>query len=293
MRLKLFHAPTMADAMARLRAELGADALILNTSRVPGGVEITAALEPEPEQPPLDPARLEDLTWHAVPPGLHPALGHGELTAALRHTLTFGALALNPHDPPVLLTGPPGAGKTLTVVRLATRLIMAGIQPLIVSTDAKRAGATEQLAAFTRLLGVPLSVASHPVTLARALAQRRDGAPVLIDTAGLDPCDPMQTAELSGLASGAGAHIALVLPAGLDPAEAADHARLYAALGAASLIVTRLDLARRMGSVLAAAAFLPLTEAGIGPGAADGLVPFTPSLLAARLTRPESARHDR
>jgi flagellar biosynthesis protein FlhF len=42
-----------------------------------------------------------------------------------------------------------------------------------------------------------------------------------------------------------------------------------------------------LGGIIAAATAcrLPLTEAGIGPGAADGLVPFTPALLAARLTR--------
>jgi hypothetical protein len=38
--------------------------------------------------------------------------------------------------------------------------------------------------------------------------------------------------------------------------------------------------------VLAAAGTgLKLAEAGIGPGAADGLVPMTPELLAARLLR--------
>ena len=72
-------------------------------------------------------------------------------------------------------------------MRLATRLVMSGTVPMVVTTDGQRAGATEQLAAFTRLLGIPLLVASHPVSLARALAQRTDGAPVLIDTAGADP----------------------------------------------------------------------------------------------------------
>ena len=47
MRLKLFRAPAMAAAMAQVRAELGPDALILGTRRVAGGVEITAALEPD------------------------------------------------------------------------------------------------------------------------------------------------------------------------------------------------------------------------------------------------------
>ena len=53
MRLKLFRAPAMAEAMARVRAELGEDALILATRRVGDGVEVTAALEPDDQPPPL------------------------------------------------------------------------------------------------------------------------------------------------------------------------------------------------------------------------------------------------
>ncbi len=292
MRLKLFRAPGMAAAMAQVRAELGEDALILNTRRVDGGVEITAALEPEPEleNAPPDLARLAALTWHGVPADLHPKLAHGLLSEAIARALLFGKLPLNANEQPVMLVGPPGAGKTLTTVKLATRLVMAGTAPLIISTDGKRAGATEQLAAFTRLLGVPLLVASHPVSLARALAQRQDGAPVLIDTAGADPFEAAQAEELKHLANTAGAHVSLVLPAGLDPAEAADLALAHVQCGAVSLIATRLDLTRRLGGVISAAAAsrLPLTEAGIGAGAADGLIPFTASVLAERLTRTES-----
>ena len=80
--------------------------------------------------------------------------------------------------------------------------------------------------------------------------------------------------------------MALVLPAGLDPAEAADIAAAHAAQGAELLIATKLDVARRIGSVLAAAeAGLACAEAGIGPGAADGMVPLTPDLLSRRLMK--------
>jgi flagellar biosynthesis protein FlhF len=289
MRLKLFRAAHMADAMAQVRAELGPDALILNTRKVAGGIEITAALEPEHEAELVprtaDPTRLAALIWHGVPADLHPALSHGGLEEALARIVPFGTLPLEPHQRPVMLTGPPGAGKTLTTVRLATRLVMAGTMPMVITTDGKRAGATEQLAAFTRLLGVPLLVASHPVSLARALTQRRDGVPVLIDTAGADARDPAQAEELRGLAGTAGGYMTLVLPAGLDPAEAADLALAHAECGAQSLIATRLDLSKRLGGVIAAAVTsqLPLTEAGIGSGAADGLIAFTPALLAERL----------
>jgi flagellar biosynthesis protein FlhF len=157
---------------------------------------------------------------------------------------------------------------------------------MVITTDGKRAGATEQLAAFTKLLGVNLIVACHPVTLGRALTRRQADAPALVDTPGSDPFDPDQLEELAAFAATVGGTMALVMPAGLDPAEAAEQAKAYASAGARLLVATRLDLTRRLGGVLAAAhAGLALTEAGIGPGAADGLQPITPEWLADRLLR--------
>jgi len=301
MRLKLFRAATTAEAMARVRAELGSDALILGSRRVGDGVEITAALEtaappPPPPPPPPDPVRLKLLKYHAVPTELLEELEHDRLDVALGRAFSFGELPLAPGDRPLLLTGPPGAGKTLTAARLATRLVLAGETPMVITADGKRAGAAEQLAAFTKLLGLTLIAASHPVTLSRALTRRQDGAPVLIDTAGVDPFNSAQTEELRAMAVSTNAVVALVLPAGLDPAEAADLAIAFADAGASRLIVTRLDLVRRLGGLLAAAsaARLPLTEAGIGPGAADGLTRLTPQSLAVRLMQtgtPIHARH--
>jgi len=288
MRLKIYRAAIMAEAMGRIRAELGDNALILATRRVGEGVEVTAALEPDEAPPPLAPpdlARLAALDFHAVPPALYAALQYGALDVALTGAMQFAPLPLDPGERPLLLVGPPGAGKTLTIVRLATRLVMASVAPMVITADGKRAGATEQLAAFTKLLGISLIVASHPVTLGRALTQRQHAVPVLIDTPGYDPFDPSQLDELAALAATADAAVVLVLPAGLDVAEATDLALAYASAGAKLLVATRLDLAHRLGGILAASAGanLALTEAGIGPGAADGLLPITPGWLAARL----------
>ncbi len=295
MRLKLYRAPSMAAAMAELRRELGADALILGTRRVAGGVEVTAALDPAAPAAPDDGRgigeagrdRREILAFHGVPEVLAALLEEGALAAALARHFVFSALALAPGSAPWLFVGPPGAGKTLTVARLATRLVLAGETPLIVSADGKRAGAAEQLAAYTRLLGLSLLVASQPVSLARALTRRSEGAPVLIDAPGLDPFDAAAREEIAGLAGAAGARIALTLPAGLDAAEAADIAAGFAASGATVLVATRLDLARRLGGLLAAAAAgrLAFTEAGVSGAAADGLAPMTADFLAERLLR--------
>ena len=291
MRVKLYRAPTVAAAMARVRVDLGPDALILSTRRVSDGIEVTAALEPACSVAPLpDPARTAALAWHGVPQTLAATLSSGPMEAALAMHLRFGALDLSPGGAPLILAGMPGSGKTLTTARLATRLVLAGTMPLVITADGRRAGAAEQLAAFTRLLGLTLIVAGDAVALARALARRQEGAPVLIDSPGLDPFNPADRAELTSLAAAADATIALVIPAGLDAAESSDIAAGFVAAGAAFLVATRLDLARRLGGVLAAAACgLVLAEAGIGPGAADGLCALTPALLAPRLAAAHQA----
>lgn len=309
MRLKTYRAATMAGAMSMVRAELGADALILATRRVGHGVEVTAALEPaEPEimtagpaesraalPPPgfvpaplvRDHASERGLLWHGVPPELARRLAQAPLAVALAETLRFGTLPLARNGPPLLLAGPPGAGKTLTVARLATRLVLAGEAPLVVTADGRRAGAAEELAAYTRLLGLELLVAATPRTLTRALTRRRDGHAVLIDTSGVCPYAPGEITEIAALAASVAAIPAMVLPAGMDAQEAADHAAAFGACGVKHFVPTRLDMSRRLGAVVAAAIAgrMTLSEAGTGPGANDGLTRLTAESLAQRLSR--------
>ena len=323
MRIRIFRAPTLAEAMAQIRAELGSEALILSDRNRDDYVEVTAALEtneaPALRTPPVG-TGLDDLEPFTVPPNGHadrherPATRTGAahastltatlswhgLSAPLVHGLSagpiesacarlfrFAALKLGTGDDPLLLAGPPGSGKTLTVARLATRLVMAGEHPLVITADGQRAGAVEQLAAFTRLLGLTMVAASTPAMLARAMARREGGQPVLIDAPGLDLADGPQSELLTALRSASGAALGLVLPCGLDPNEAEEIACAHASLGANALIATRTDQSRRMGGILraAAASGLALCEAGTGSGAADSLVAMTPKLLASLLTR--------
>ena len=325
MRIRIFRAATLTQAMAQIRAELGADALILSDRVRDGFVEVTAALEindpPElraPAQPrsaaqdlepfvrpsrPRMPAAARDapapsaarsiepsflettLAWHGLSPALIALLTAMPMEQACTRTFRYAPLPVGAEDDPLLLAGPPGSGKTLTVARLATRLVMAGQQPMVITADGKRAGAVEQLAAFTRLLGLTLVAANTPQMLNRAVGRREPGQPVLIDAPGLDLEDPAQAETLQGLLASSGASMALVLPCGLDPDEAQEMARAHAELGARTLVATRTDPSRRLGAVLcaAAAARLTLSEAGIGSGAADGLVPLTPAFLVQRL----------
>jgi flagellar biosynthesis protein FlhF len=283
MHMRRFRASAMAEAMSHVRAELGPDALILHTRHLPDGVEVEAALQSLPDTPP--PVRIaEALAWHGIPPALSMALQCDDLAGALAAQLRFSPLPLSAGSPPLLLTGPVAGGRTLTTARLATRLVLAGTPPLVVVADGSRAGAVGRLAHHTRTLGIDLRVASSDATLQRALEPATD-APVLIDGPACNPFDATQILALETLAAAAGAQTALVLPAGLDAVEAEEMARAYGRAGARWLVATRIDLARRLGSVVTAAhdTGLGLAEAGVGIGATDGLIPLTPAWLADRL----------
>ena len=292
MRLKVYQAPNTSAAMAMVRAELGPDALILASRSIDGGIEVTAAIESAPSAPdPLpDHARHAALRWHGLPSPLAERLASGDLASAVERELHFAPLPISSNAAPLLLVGPPGAGKTLTAARLATRFVLARQPAHVITADGRRAGAAEQLAAYTRLLGLTLIVADTPISLGRALERRPPCVPVLIDTPGLNPADAADQTFLRECHAATGGTIALVLPTGLDPADAHDIAHGFKSIGATLLIATRLDQSRRLGGILAAAdTGLALTEAGIGPGAVDGLRALTPEFLAERLVERKPA----
>jgi flagellar biosynthesis protein FlhF len=276
MQIKLIQAPNMAEAMRRVRAELGEDALILGTRRVADGVEITAALEPVIE----DAYRPSGLANADAGPDTRRQNSMARRATALR----YGTLGW---EKPIMLVGGPGVGKTLTAAKLATRLVQMGDNPLIITTDGDRAGATEQLGAFTRILNLNLVAAENPLMMARALASRPNGCKVIIDTAGLNPFDNDQCEMLVTHAVTADADLVWVLPAGIDADDAADMAHAFATLGVRYVIATKLDMTRRLESVLRAAetgGFI-LTDAGVGSGVADGLVALESEYLSSRINQ--------
>ncbi|MCQ8279937.1 GTPase [Acetobacteraceae bacterium KSS8] len=315
MRIKLFRAATIALAMAEIRDALGLDALILDTVRIEGGVEITAALEEEEQEDdafsPLpgviafgEDAKVAESAplpvvqpWarHNLPPEIERALSQEPVEAVCQRLFRFAPLPLSQGAPPLMLVGPPGSGKTLTIAKLATKLVLAGQTPLVVTADERRAGAVEQLAGFTRLLGLTLIAAGRPETLARALSRRVDGAPVLIDAPGLDFDDPLQNGLMAELLAAARAAPVLVLPCGIDPLEAAETAQAAADHGARHLLATRLDRRGRLGGILSAARAgdLALTEAGIAAAVANGLEILSAETIARRLASDAVPDHDR
>jgi flagellar biosynthesis protein FlhF len=86
------------------------------------------------------------------------------------------------------LVGPPGSGKTSTIVKLAIREgLMKGRSVRLISTDTQRIAASEQLKIYAAILGVQFQVAESPAALAQAIDTAHASSLVLIDTPGLSP----------------------------------------------------------------------------------------------------------
>ena len=85
----------------------------------------------------------------------------------------------------------------------------------------------------------------------------------------------------------------LVLPAGLNAQDAADMSAIFSRLGCRTLIATQLDVARRLGAILAAAqgGNLALSVISISPSIAKGLTPLNPMSLARVLLRDPGESH--
>jgi len=241
------------------------------------------------------------LAWHGVPLSLalrlqRAAAATGErdaaaaLAVAFERALTFQPLGDKAGARPLMLVGPPGVGKTLTAAKLIVQAHRAGRTVVAASCDTKRAGGVEQLRAFTRILDIPLGRIEAAEALVGLAAAAADAA-VVIDTAGACPFARDEMEALGKLIEAADAEPVLVLAAGCDAAEAAEIAANFAKLGCRRMIVTRLDVSRRLGAVFAAAAGgrLALAGAGISPEAADPPAAVEPLPLA-RLLLNNAAR---
>ena len=207
------------------------------------------------------------------------------LTAALADRIHFSEFREVLRAPVLLLAGPPGAGKTTLAAKLAAHL--GERRALLISTDAARAGGMAQLEEYADVLGLAVPAAADAIELGR-LVSSANGRSIIIDTTGVTPGDEAARTALARLIAASAAQPLLVLPADIAASEAAAMVAFYAPLGATTLLATRLDLAQRMGGMLAAAAAgrLAVPAAGMTPHFAYGLVALSPGMLARRLLAP-------
>lgn len=151
------------------------------------------------------------------------------------------------------LVGPTGVGKTTTTAKLAARCVMrhgAGKLALI-TTDAYRIGGYEQLRIYGKILGVMVHTVKDESDLRIALDELKNKHTVLIDTVGMSQRDQMVGEQIAML-QGAGAQIKrlLCLNATSTGETLSEVVRAYQGSGLAGCVMTKLDEAATIGSVL-------------------------------------------
>ncbi|HEU4844480.1 MAG TPA: flagellar biosynthesis protein FlhF [Burkholderiaceae bacterium] len=151
------------------------------------------------------------------------------------------------------LVGPTGVGKTTSTAKLAARCVMRhGADKLaLITTDAYRIGAHEQLRIYGKILGVMVHSVKDEADLRIALKELRNKHTVLIDTVGVSQRDQMVTEQVAMLA-GAGADVKrlLCLNATATQETLNEVVRAYQGSGLAGCIMTKLDEAAAIGNVL-------------------------------------------
>jgi|SRR5581483_1393002 len=196
------------------------------------------------------------------------------------------ALALAPAAPDArvrFFVGPPGDGKTTTLVKVAAQARRAGRKVALVGADTWRVGASAELDRYGRALGATVVHVTAPASLGAALAAAADADVVLVDTAGAGPAQRGELAELAALLAAAGpdAGRTLVVSAATGSVAAAEACRAFAALAPDACVLTKLDTAPG-GPMLAHLwrGGIPVSHVAAGRRIPDDLEAATPARLA-------------
>lgn len=165
------------------------------------------------------------------------------------------------------LVGPTGVGKTTTTAKIAAAFAAKhGAAHLgLITLDAYRVGAHEQLRAYGRILGVPVHTAHDRASLEDLLDLLTAKKMVLIDTAGMAQRDT-RTKELLDMLAHRSIQRLLVVNSASQGETIEDVLIAYRASSCAGVVLSKLDEAVKLAPALDAAIRHRLTVVGIANG---------------------------
>ncbi len=193
----------------------------------------------------------------------------------------------------IAVVGPPGVGKTLTLVKLAATYGLAARRPVqILSIDNLRIGAGDQLRTYASILGLQFRLVETPRALSQAIDENSNKELLLIDTPGYSP-KHMEDAAGVGyfLTNRTDIGVHLVLSAAAKSADLTRTVERFRTFRPDGLIFTRLDETSSYGSIVNTAirSGLPLSYFSSGQGIPEDLEPASKSRLLSLVMTAEAS----
>jgi flagellar biosynthesis protein FlhF len=193
----------------------------------------------------------------------------------------------------IVFVGPPGAGKTTTLIKIAIREGLANrLSVRIISVDPYRVAAHEKLRSFAGIIGVGFTAVNSVQEFAGAVEDARMKSVVLVDTPGYSPSEIDSVKEVAGcLERIPNKQVHLVLPASMKRESLGRCIRDYAAFAPDYLLFTKLDESESQGAILSAAleADKPLSYFAGGQNIPEDIEPASAPRLLASVFRQEVA----
>jgi flagellar biosynthesis protein FlhF len=162
----------------------------------------------------------------------------------------------------MVLVGPTGVGKTTTLTKLAAiyGLGTDGIKAIdvrMITIDAFRIGAKEQLEKIGDIMRVPVSCVDNKQDLRKEIALNSEYTDLfLIDTIGKSPKDAAKLGEMKEILDGCPkyAHFHLVISANTKTSDIEELMRQFEPFNYKSVVLTKMDETDRIGNVISALA---------------------------------------
>lgn len=179
--------------------------------------------------------------------------------AELRACIAEFVPASSPLDAPatgravvLAFVGPTGVGKTTTIAKLAANLsLRAGRRVGLITLDAYRIAAADQLRTYAQIMDVPMHAVTTAEGLCATLEELRSLDVVLIDTAGCSQKDGERIEDLARLLGAARPdEVHLVLSSTSRESTILEAAERFAACGVNHLVFTKIDEAIGFGVLL-------------------------------------------
>jgi flagellar biosynthesis protein FlhF len=223
---------------------------------------------------------------HSATSGDDPMLLKAHIARTIEDQIQVaGPLALTPGQAHlVALVGPTGVGKTTTIAKLAANYRLREKRKVgLITVDTYRIAAVEQLRTYADIIDLPMQVVSTPREMREAVRSMSNLDLVLLDTAGRSPKDEVKIQELRSFLTEAGAHeVHLVLSSVAGGSTLERTAERFAEVGTTALILTKLDEAMGLGSLLPLlrSSKLPLSYVTDGQNVPDDIAPADARRLA-------------